>query len=109
MTLDQDRKRREDVGRYEASCVSTHRVNEQPPSAADDEYDEVMIESENSSAVSSGRYKVPDKAHLGRPSVPPPGGYEEPDVIDSEQPPTPGSNRSRSVTSATTFVYQEVK
>ena len=88
MTLDQDRKRREDLGRYEVPCTSSTCVNEQPPaqeshsalgatSAAesllntDDAYDEVMTENGNSSETSGG-------------------GYEEPDVVNLERPPVPG-------------------
>ena len=60
-----------------------------------------MIENENSD---QDEYEEPVRSF-----VPPPDGYEDPDVIHSEQPPTPGSSHSPSVTSATTSVYQEVK
>ena len=103
MSLDQDQKRRENIGRYEALCTSTAEVNErlaaqeshsasEPTSAADNEYDDVLIESENSS----------DKS---------PVGYEEPDVVNSERPPVPGRSHSRRVTSTPgeTSVYQELE
>ena len=103
MTLDEDSKRREDIGRYEALCTSTDGVNERPAaqerhsdleatSAADKKYDDVLIESENSS--------VPDAS-----------GYEEPDVVNSERPPVPGRSHSRRVTSTPgeTSVYQELQ
>ena len=103
MTLDEDSKRREDIGRYEAPCASANGVNERPAarerhsaleasSAADNEYDDVLIESENSS--------VPDAS-----------GYEEPDVVNSERPPVPGRSHSRRVTSTPgeTSVYQELE
>ena len=103
MTLDEDSKRREDIGRYEALCTSTAEVNErhaaqeshsdlEATSAADDQYDDVLIESESSSAASSG-------------------GYEEPDVVNSERPPVPGRSHSRRVTSTPgeTSVYQELQ
>ena len=126
MILDDDLKRREDLGRYKSlsvPCSSAGRGNELSParegdsasganSAAetllntDDEYDDVLIENENSD---QDEYEEPDEVHSGHPSVPPSVGYEEPDVINSEQPPTPGSNRSPSVTSATTSFYQELK
>ena len=81
MTLDKDSKRREDICRYEAPCTST-----------DNEYDDVMIESENSS--------VPDAS-----------GYEEPDVVNSERPPVPERSHSRRVTSTPgdTSVYKELE
>ena len=103
MPLDQDSKRREDIGRYEEPCTSTDVVNErsaaqerhstlEASSAADNEYDDVLIESENSS--------VPDAR-----------GYEEPDVANSERPPVPGRSHSRRVTSTPgeTSVYQELE
>ena len=103
MTLDEDSKRREDIGRYEAPCTSADGVNEHPAaqerhsaleasSAADNEYDDVLIESENSS--------IPDAP-----------GYEEPDVVNSERPPVPGRSHSRRVTSTPgeTSVYQELQ
>ena len=103
MTLDEDRKRREDIGRYEALCTSTAEVNErhaaqeshsslQATTATDNEYDDVLIESENSS--------VPDAS-----------GYEEPDVVNSEPPPVPGRSHSQQVTSTPgeTSVYQELQ
>ena len=121
MSIDEDSKRKEDLGRYEAlsvPCTSSAGGNERLPareraiSAAetvrntDEEHDDVMIENENSD---QDEYEEPDEAYSGRSFVPPPDGYEDPDVIDSEQPPTPGSSRSPSVTSATTSPYQEVK
>ena len=103
MPLDQDSKRREDIDRYEAPCTSTTRVHERPAtqeshssleatSAGGNEYDDVLIESENSS--------VPDAS-----------GYEEPDVVNSERPPVPGRSHSRQVTSTQgeTSVYQELE
>ena len=103
MTLDQDSKRREDIGRYEVLCTSTTGVNERPDaqerhstleanSTADSEYDDVLIESENSS--------VPDAS-----------GYEEPDVVNSERPPVQGRSHARQVTSTQgeTSVYQELE
>ena len=103
MPLDQDSKRREDIGRYKAPCTPTNGVNGQPAaqerhsaleasSAADNEYDDVLIESENS-------------------SVPEASGYEEPDVMNSERPPVPGRSHSRRVTSTPgeTSVYQELE
>ena len=103
MTLDEDSKRREDIGRYEAPCTSADGVYERPAaqerhsaleasSAADNEYDDVLIESENSS--------VPDAR-----------GYEEPDVVNSERPPVPGRSHSQQVTSTPgeTSVYQELQ
>ena len=103
MTLDEDSKRREDIGRYEAPCTSTTGVNVRPAarerhsaleasSAADNEYDDVLIESENSS--------VPDAS-----------GYEEPDVVNSERPPVPPRSQSRRETSTPgeTSVYQELE
>ena len=103
MPLDQDSKRREDIGRYEAPCTSTDGVNvrlsaqerhsaQEASSAADNEYDDVLIESENSS--------VPDAR-----------GYEEPDVVNSERPPVPERSHSRRVTSTPvdTSVYQELE
>ena len=103
MPLDQVSKRSEDIGRYEAPCTSTTGVNERPASqerhstldassAADNEYDDVLIESENS-------------------SVPGASGYEEPDMVNSELPPVPGRIHSRRVTSTPqdTSVYQELE
>ena len=103
MTLDEDRKRREDIGRYEAPCAPSTGDNERPApkerhstleatSTADNEHDDVLIESENSS--------VPDEP-----------GYEEPDVVKSERPPVPGRSHSRRVTSTPgeTSVYQELQ
>ena len=98
MTLDQDRKRREDIGRYEAPCTSTPGVYEQPATqerhpvlgalpnaenlmATDNQYDDVLMQSENSSDPGSG-------------------GYKEPDVVNSERP-VPGRSRFQRVTSAT--------
>ena len=77
MTLDDDAKRMEDIGRYEAPCTSTAGVSERPavreghlalgvtPNAenfpnTDDEYDEVMTESENSSDSTLEGYEEPD-------------------------------------------------
>ena len=99
MTLDEDRKRREDIGRYEAPCTSTDGVNERPAAQdihsaleATDIEDDVLIESENSS--------VPDEP-----------GYEEPDVVNSERPPVPGRSHSQRVTSTPrdTSLYQELE
>ena len=103
MTLDEDSKRREDIGRYEAPCTSADGANEHPAaqerhsaqeasSAADNEYDDVLIESEISS--------VPDAS-----------GYEEPDVVNSERPPVPRRSHSQRVTSTPgdTSVYQELQ
>ena len=103
MPLDQDSKRREDIGRYKAPCTPTNGVNERPAaqerhstleasSAADNEYEDVLIESENSS--------VPDAS-----------GYEDIDVFNSELPPVPERSHSRRVTSTPgeTSVYQELQ
>ena len=103
MTLDEDSKRIEDIGRYDAPCTSADGVNERPAaqerhsaleasSAADNEYDDVLIESENS-------------------SVPEASGYEENDVVNSERPPVQGRSHSRRVTSTPgeTSVYQELQ
>ena len=103
MTLDDDLKRRENEGRYETPCTSTAEVNERPAaqeshsslettSATDNKYDDVLIESENSS--------VPDAS-----------GYEDPNVVNSERPPVPGRSHSRRVTSTQgeTSVYQELQ
>ena len=107
MTLDQDSKRREDLGRYKSlsvPCMSSVRVNDREsrsdsgaspasenPFNTDQEYDEVMTENEISSDTC-------------------PGGHEEPDVVNSERPPVPGRSQSQRVTSATgeTSVYQEL-
>ena len=103
MPLDQDSKRREDIGRYKALCTPTNGVNERPgaqerhstpeaSSAADNDYDDVWIESENAS--------VPDAR-----------GYEEPDEMNSERPPVPERSHSQRVTSTPgeTSVYQELQ
>ena len=86
MTLDQDSKRREDIGRYEAPCPSTTGVSVRPAaqeshssSIADNEYDDVLTESEKSS--------VPDAR-----------GYEGPDVVNSQRPPVPRRSHSRQAT-----------
>ena len=104
MTLDEDRKRREDLGRYEALCASSTCVNVQPPaqesnsalgstSAAenlntDDTFDEVMPNNENSSDASGG-------------------DYEEPDVVNLEGPPVPGRS-PQGVTPREISDYQEL-
>ena len=121
MTIDDCTERKEDLGRYEAlsvPCTSAaggiewSPARERTTSAAetvintDEDYDDVMIENENSD---QDEYEEPDEAHSGRQQVSPPGCYEEPDVISSEQLHTPGSNRSPSGTPATTSVYQELK
>ena len=90
MTLDQDGKRREDLGRYKSlsvPCMSSVNARESSSTSGASpasenllnthEYDEVMTENENSS----------------------PGAYEEPDVVNSERPPVPGRSHSRRVTS----------
>ena len=102
MTLDEDRKRREDLGRYKSlsvPCMSSVNARESSSSsraspAAENllnthEYDEVMTENKNSS----------------------PGGYEEPGVVNSERPPVPGRSHSRRVTSTRgeTSVYEELQ
>ena len=106
MTLDQDRKRREDLGRYEAPCTSSTCINEQPPAQeshsalgatcaaesllnTDDAYDEVMTENGNSSDTSGG-------------------GYEEPDVVNLEQPQVPERSPQRA-TSGEISDYQELQ
>ena len=119
ISIDDDSKRKEDLGRYEAlsvPCTSSAGDNERSPSPESDspsgsnsaagnlinteeDYDDVMIENENSD---QDEYEEPDEVHSGHPSVPP-------NVISSEQPPTPGSSCSSSGTSATTSPYQEVK
>ena len=103
MILDDDLKRREDEGRYETPCTLTAEVNERPAaqeshssleatSATDNKYDDVLIESENSS--------IPDAS-----------GYEDPNVVNIERPPVPGRSHSRRVTSTQgeTSVYQELE
>ena len=116
MTLDEDAKAKEGLGRYKTlsvPCTSSDGVNELPPSResgsdpgatsaaenlmhTDDDYDDVVIESENSSEAD-------------------PGDYEEPDVLDSEQPPVPerrgsqGLTPDQTSTSGETSVYQEPK
>ena len=83
MTLDEDRKRREDMGRYKSlsvPCMSSvnaresHSASGASPASenlnTDDEYDQVMTENENS-------------------SDPEAGGYDEPEVVNSERPPVP--------------------
>ena len=114
MTLDEDSKRREDIGRYKSlsvPCMSSAWANtrescstsgKSPASEnllnTEDEYDEVMTENESSVGYE-------------RPPVPPSCGYEEPDVVNSERPPVTGRNRSQQVTSTTgdTSVYQELQ
>ena len=93
MSLDEDRKRREDLGRCDAPCASSTGVNVRPAAqecrfaldSTSSEYDDVVIESTNSSDTS-------------------PGGYEE-------RPPVPGRSHSRWETSTQgeTSVYQELK
>ena len=93
MTLDEDSKRREDLGRCDAPCTSSTGVNVRPAAqecrfaldSTSSEYDDVVIESTNSSDTS-------------------PGGYEE-------RPPVPGRSHSRWETSTQgeTSVYQELK
>ena len=111
MSLDQDRKRREDTCRYEAPCTS-HSVHEWLPTSAsshspvltgaenllntDEEYDEVKTESENSSDTSPGSYEEPHEAHSGQPPVP--GGSRSPVAAPGEIS-TPGE----------TAVYQELQ
>ena len=103
MSLDDDLRRREDIGRYEMPCTSTAEVNERPDaqeshsslettSIADNEYDDVLTESEKSS--------VPDAR-----------GYEGPDVVNSQRPPVPRRSHSRQATSTPgeTSVYQELE
>ena len=92
MSLDDDLRRREDISRYETPCASTAEVNERPAAQENHQYDDVLIESENSS--------VPDAR-----------GYEEPDVVNSERPPVPGRSHSQRVTSTPgeTSVYQELQ
>ena len=116
MTIDEDAKAKEGLGRYKAlsvPCTSSDGVNELPPSResgsdpgatstaenlmhTDDDYDDVVIESENSSEAD-------------------PGDYEEPDVLNSEQPPLPERSGSQGLTpgetstSGETSVYQEPK
>ena len=127
MTLDQDSKRREDLGRYKAlsvPCMSSvvtkvrESSSESGASPASeniilntDEYDEVVTENENSSGTCPGGYEEPDVVNSEQPPVPPPGGYEEHDVVNSEQPPVPGRSRSQRATSTTgeTSVYQELQ
>ena len=99
MILDQDSKRREDLGRYKSlpvPCVSSVNARESSSSSRagppaenllnTDEYDEVMTENENSSP---GGYEEPGVVNSERPPVPPSGGYEEPDMVNSERPPVP--------------------
>ena len=112
MTLGEDSKRREDIGRYKSlsvPCMSSVNARESSSASGaspvsenllntEDEYDEVMTENESSVGYE-------------RPPVPPSGGYEEPDVVNSERPPAPGRNCSQQVTSTTgeTSVYQELQ
>ena len=46
-----------------------------------------MVNSERPSVPPPGGYEEPDVVNSERPPVGPPGGYEEPDVVNSEQPP----------------------
>ena len=108
MTLDQDRKRREDLGRYEALCASSTCVIEHSPAnenhsailatsgaenllntCTDDACVEVMTENGNSSDASGG-------------------DYEEPDVVNSERPPVPGRS-PQGVTPGEISDYQELQ
>ena len=103
MTLDQDSKKREDLGRYTSlsvPCMSSviarksSSISGASPASenlnTDDEYDEVMTENENSSGTS-------------------PDGYEEPDVVNSVLPPVQGSHSQRVTSAGETSVHQELQ
>ena len=124
-----DHKRREYRVLYKAPCTSSDMINERRPSLEissalgvtsaaedlmdtdDDEYDDVLIENEISSDTSPGGYEEPDVVNSERPPVTPPDGYEEIDVVNPERSPVPGRSHSRRVTSnpGETSFYQELR